>query len=136
MTQYFSAFSEEKQAEYEKYAMEHWDKQLVRQSSRRWGGMNQAEKDALMAEGERITLELSAAIPLGSSDPAVQELVDQWYTYINRLYDCSLEIFQALGVMYEQNPDFNSFYQKIHPALPEFLKNAIRVYCNEHGMIE
>ena len=136
MSKHFVGFSEEKQAEYEKYALEHWDKELVRQSSQRWAKMSRAEKDDLLAEGERITLEIADALPRGFSSPDVQQLAGQWHTYINNFYDCSLEIFLALGIMYNQNPDFMAFYQKIHPSLPEFLSNAIRHYCKERGVIE
>ncbi|MBP9041176.1 MAG: MerR family transcriptional regulator, partial [Anaerolineaceae bacterium] len=68
-TEYFQGFSEEKQAEYQKYAEEHWDRKLVNQSSQRWNKMTNDEKRTLLAEGERITMEIVKSIPLGPSDP-------------------------------------------------------------------
>lgn len=126
---YFSEFSEEQQAEYQKYAEEHWDSRLVQQSVIRWNALDAEGKKSLLAEGERITLAIANAIPLREDSLEVQALIAEWYAYINRFYDCSLEIFAALGEMYRDDPRFSAFYQKIHPALPIFLSKAIRIYC-------
>lgn len=131
--EYFTGLSDEKQAEYQKYAEEHWDRKLVDQSTQRWKNMTKAEKDALLADGERITLAIVDAIPCGPSSREVQELVGQWHAYINRFYDCSIEILLGLGEAYTQHPDFIAFYRKIHPAMPEFFYEAIKIYCADHG---
>lgn len=131
---YFKGFSEEKQSEYQKYAEEHWDKKLVDQSNRRWKNMTKSEKDTLLADGERITLAIVGAIPHGAASREVQALVGQWHGYINRFYDCSFEILLGLGKAYTEHPDFIAFYRKIHPSMPEFLYEAIKVYCADHGV--
>ena len=66
--------------------------------------------------------------------PQVQELVGQWHAYINRFYDCSPEILLGLGNAYVQHPDFHANYRKMHPAMPEFLTEAIRIYCAARGV--
>lgn len=134
--EYFKGFSEEKQAEYQKYAEEHWDRKLVAQSSQRWNQLTKDERQARMAEGEHITLEIAKSIPLGPSHPHVQELVLQWHEYINSFYDCSYEILLGLGKGYTTHPDFVAFYRKIHPEMPEFLCEAIKIYCANHGIRE
>lgn len=134
--EYFKGLSDEKQAEYQKYAEEHWDRKLVDQSTQRWKTMTQAEKDALLANGERITLAIVDAIPNGAASLEVQELVGQWHAYINRFYDCSLEILLGLGKAYTEHPDFITFYRKIHPAMPEFLYEAIKVYCAQRTDVQ
>lgn len=124
----FTEFSEEQQAEYQKYAEEHWDSRLIRQSVTRWNALDAEGKKALMADGERITLAIAESIPLGERSPRVQQLIADWHAYINRYYDCSLEIFAQLGVMYRDDPRFFAVYEKIHPALPIFLSRAISIY--------
>lgn len=126
--QHFNEFSEEQQAEYQKYAEEHWDSRLVRQSVSRWNALDADGKKELMADGERITLAIAESIPLGERSPRVQQLVSDWHAYINRYYDCSLEIFAQLGVMYREDPRFFAVYERIHPALPIFLSRAISIY--------
>lgn len=124
----FTGFSEEQQAEYQKYAEEHWDSSLVQQSVTRWSALDAEGKKALLADGERITLDIARSIPLREDSPVVQALIGEWFDYINRFYDCTPEIFLALGEMYMNHPDFSAFYQKINPALPIFLNKAIRIY--------
>jgi len=42
--QYFNELSEQQQAEYQKYAEEHWDSGLVRQSVTRWNALDNVER--------------------------------------------------------------------------------------------
>ena len=134
--EYFNGFSDEKQAEYQKYAEDHWDKKLVQQSAKRWGALSKAGREALLAEGGQITTEIVKAIPLGHDSIEVQGLVGDWHAYINKFYDCSFEILLGLGKAYTEHPDFITFYRKIHPDMPEFLYEAIKTYCSAHGIIE
>lgn len=126
--QYFNEFSEQQQAEYQKYTEEHWDSGLVRQSVTRWNALDNVEKKALMADGERITLAILQSIPLGERSPRVQQLIAEWHAYINRFYDCTLEIFAELGIMYREDERFFAFYESFHPALLIFLSRAIAIY--------
>jgi hypothetical protein len=129
---YFNEFSEEQQLEYQRYAEEHWDSNLVRQSVNRWETLDNDGKKALLADGEKITLAIAESIPLGEADPKVQQLISDWHAYINRFYDCSLEIFAELGKTYRDDPRFFIFYEKIHPALPIFLSKAISLYIRNN----
>lgn len=130
----FSGFSEEKQAEYEQYAEQHWDPKLVKQSSTRWKALSKEAKQALMEDGKRITLEIAKTIPLGPSCPQTQALVAEWHAYINRFYDCSLEILLGLGNTYSDHPEFRAVYEKVDPAMPAFFTDAIRFYCKIRGV--
>jgi len=129
---HFIGFTEEQQAEYQKYAEEHWDSNLVKQSYTRWNNLNAEGKKELLADGESITLAIVDAMPAGADSPEVQVLIAEWHAYINRFYDCNIEILSSLGKMYAENPEFAAFYRGIYPLLPEFLSDAIHVYCEKH----
>ncbi len=131
-TAHFKEFSETQQAEYQKYAEEHWDSNLVRQSYTRWHGLTDTERKALLKEGEKITLAIAASMPSGVNSPETQSLIAEWHRYINRFYDCSIEIFRELGKMYLKDARFAEFYSGIAPQLPEFLAVAIYNYCEKH----
>ena len=135
-TQYFTGFSDEQQAEYEKQAAELWDPEVVHESNRKWRQMSQAEKDALMANGERITTDLFHAMPKGASDPEVQKLVAEWHSHLGSFYDCSVEILLGLRHLYVEDSRFKAFYDRIHPDLANFLYDAIKVYCAANGVTE
>ena len=130
----FKEFSEDQQAEYQKYAEDHWDEKLVRQSYTRWNELDANGRKDLLAEGERITLAIVAAIPTGANSPETQGLIAEWHGYINRFYDCSLEIFGELGRMYAKEPRFAEFYRGINSQLPEFLAIAIKIYYDNFGI--
>ena len=130
---HFKEFSEEQQAEYQKYAEEHWDSNLVRQSYTRWNRFTPDERKAMFAEGERITLAIAEAMPAGANSPQTQARIAEWHGFINRFYDCSFEIFNELGKMYVEDQRFADFYRGINPKLPEFLSEAMRIYCEKQG---
>lgn len=131
--EYFEGISEEKQKEYQEYIEKRYDPQLVQESNRRYGKLSEAEKKQLMDQGESITLEIVAAIPFGTSSPQAQTAVDRWFQHINQFYPCSLEIFYGLGQLYLEHLDFTAYYQKYHPSMPQFLTEAMSIYCRERG---
>jgi DNA-binding transcriptional MerR regulator len=133
---YFTGFSEEQQAEYEKQAVDLWDPALVKESSRKWKTFSTGQRNELLQAGEKITLDLLSAMPKGVNDPRVQSLIGQWHVHINNFYPCSLEIQLGLGIAYAEHPEFRAFYTKINPDLPDFFCAAIKLYCNERGVIE
>jgi MerR family transcriptional regulator, thiopeptide resistance regulator len=134
--QYFKGFSDEQQAEYEKEAAQKWDPEMVHESNRRYKNLSAAEKKALGANGERITLAIRDAMPKGVNSPEVQQLVGEWQKHISFFYDCTDEILLGLGTMYLEDARFKAFYDKIHPGLAEFFSEAIKVYCAARGTKE
>ncbi len=135
-TQYFKGFSEEQQAEYEKEAAEKWNPDLVHESNRRWRNLNQAEKDNLMHNGEKIILALKDAMPKGASSTEAQQAIADWKKHISFFYDCSDEMLLGLGRMYLDDPRFKEFYDRIDPNLAEFKYEAIKVFCAARGVNE
>ena len=68
----------------------------------------------------------------GYDSPQVQYWVGRWHQAINNnFYDCSLEIFEALGHMYPEDPQFRAAYEDIHPGLAEFMEQAMTYYCQQ-----
>jgi len=64
------------------------------------------------------------------TSPQVQTWVDRWYKSIHtHFYDCSLEIFEALGHGYVSDPQFTAFYEKVKPGLAVFMDKAMTHYC-------
>jgi MerR family transcriptional regulator, thiopeptide resistance regulator len=133
-TQYFKGFSDKQQAEYEKEAAERWDPIVVHESNRRYKQLNRAEKDALMAKGEHITLAIRDAMPKGVASPEVQQLVGEWQQHIGFFNDCTDEILLGLGRLYVEDDRFKAFYDRIHPDLAQFLYSAIKIYCAARGV--
>jgi hypothetical protein len=66
----------------------------------------------------------------GHDSPEVQYWVGRFHQMINTyFYECSLEIFAALGRGYTEDPEFTAFYEKIKPGMAAFMEKAMAHYC-------
>jgi len=126
----FEAFSEEQQEEYAKQAHERWDPERVDQSMKRWKSYSPEKKQQVMDEGKAIYIEILSHMEGGKApgDPEVQACLVRWRQHIRFFYEPTWEILRGLGQMYADSPDFRSTFEKVHPDLPDFLKDAIQVY--------
>ena len=126
----YAGFDEEQQKAYEQEARQRWGDEQVEQSSRRWKGYSRAEKNALMAENQAITLGIADNMEKGFDSPEVQHWIDRWFRQINeRFYTCSLEVFEALGHGYVEDARFSETYEKIKPGMAAFMEKAMTHYC-------
>ena len=126
----FAGFDEEKQRHYEEAAAQQWGSERVNESRRRWGSYSAEKKAQIMAEGGEIYRELAGYIGQDPALEAVQRLVARWRQNIRYFYEPTPEILLGLAQAYAEQPDFAAFYQKIHPDLPQFLRQAIEHYCH------
>jgi len=132
--EYFKGIAEEKQKEYQEFIKERYDPALVKESNRRYSLLSEAERQALLDDGNRITQMIVQSIPFGAASAEAQKATDMWYQHINRFYPCSLEMFKGLAQLYLEHPDFKSNYRAIHSSLPEFLTEAMEIYCQNRGL--
>lgn len=128
----FQGFSPEKQAEYEAEMRARYP-DTVDESVRRWNSYSPAEQARLGAEFTATFAALRDAVGEGPDSPAVQALIAVLHRQIGYFWDCSVECFMGLGEMYHTHPDFIATFQRLHPALPDFLYDAISIYCIEQA---
>ncbi len=129
---FYTGFDEEQQKRYEEEASQRWGPESVAESSRRWNANTPAQKNAILAEGNEITLGIADNMQLGFDHPTVQGWVERWHRSIDtHFYPCSLEIFEALGHGYVSDPRFTAFYEKVRPGLAAFMEKAIVYYCTK-----
>lgn len=60
---------------------------------------------------------------------AVQQIIARWHQHLRYFYEPTTEILLGLAQGYEEDPDFAAFYEKLHPDMPHFLRQAIEHYC-------
>ena len=68
-----------------------------------------------------------------ADDPAaepVQALVARWHQHLRYFYEPTPEILRGLGGAYAEDPTFAEFFARFDPALPDFLHQAIDIYCD------
>lgn len=83
-------------------------------------------------EGQAITLSLSKLMDKGVASAEVQEQIERHFQHINQFYDCSYEMYRALGNMYSEDQRFADNYNTVAPHLAEFTRDAIAYYCSLH----
>jgi DNA-binding transcriptional MerR regulator len=126
----FEGFSEEKQKQYEKEAIQQYGEDNVRQSYKLWNSYTEEQKEKVKQEGGAVYNDLVANMSHGPESPEVQAILVRWHQHLRYFYEPSLEVLRGLGNGYNEHPDFNATFTAIHPDLPAFLQKAITHYVD------
>ena len=128
--QLFSGFSDEQQKRYEEEASQLYGVETVRTSVRLWNSYSAEKKEQVKREGQAIYEGIVAQMGEGPESPAIQALMARWHQHLRYFYEPTVEILRGLGDGYNTHPDFIRNFSQLHPDLPGFLQQAIRVYCD------
>ena len=126
--QYFEGFTEEEQEKYALEAEQMYDPETVRESNRKWKAYSAAKKEAIMAEGNAIHVDLIAAMPKGADSPEAQGIVERWRKHMDYFWTPNLDQLLGLANGYNDDPRFKANFDKMHPQLAEFMREAVKVY--------
>jgi DNA-binding transcriptional MerR regulator len=131
--QLFQAFSEEKQKDYERSARLQYGPSVVNESIRLWNSYSAGKKQAIGEEGNQVYSDFVEAVEAGKSplDPEVQAIVERWHKHMHYFYEPTLDIMRGLAMGYNQDPEFNATFTRMHPALPAYLEEAITEYVEQ-----
>jgi DNA-binding transcriptional MerR regulator len=125
---FFEGFSEEQQEKYAQEAEQMYDPETVRESNRKWKAYSASEKQAILAEGKKIYLDLAAAMPAGAASKEVQAVIARWHKHMQNFWSPNDEQLLGLADLYNNDPRFRDNYEKVAPGLSEFMREAIKVY--------
>jgi len=128
--QIFEGFTDEQQEHYAQEASERWDPTMVRQSNHRWKGYSAQKKATIMAEGKQIYSDLVAQMDSGHDSAVVQTIIARWHQHLRCFYEPTVAMLQGLGQLYVEDPAFAANISKLNAGLPEFMRQAITVYCD------
>jgi DNA-binding transcriptional MerR regulator len=126
--EYFAAFSEEQQAEYDKEAMQMYDPEIVSAAVKRWNAYTDDQKRSILEEGGEIYQDFVDSIPKGAGSPEAQACVVRWRTHMAYFWTPDAE--QMLGIVdgYNNDPRFKANFDKIDPRLAEFIREAVQLH--------
>lgn len=139
--QYFEGFSEEKQKQYEQEIRQRYGEKAF-EGVRDWNSYTPEQKATIQAESEAIYGDLAAILessgiashleftPDSPELQAAQPIIAHWHQHLRYFYEPSIARLRGLGQLYCEHPDFRATFTKIHPTLPDFMKQAIEVYCD------
>jgi hypothetical protein len=105
---------------------------LVDESMQRWKNYTEEQREGIIAEGNAIYADIAKAMTEGhaANAPEVQEMLERWHQHIRYFYEPTLEILQGLGETYALHPEFRANFEKLHPDLPDFLREAVAEYVD------
>ncbi len=126
--QLFEVLSEEKQAEYEKEAMKMYDPEIVKASNRKWKSFTAADKQRIGDEGNAVYQGFLDAMPKGAGSDEAQQCVEAWRKHMDHFWSPNDEQMLGLADLYNDDPRFKANYDKVHPNLAEFVREAIKIY--------
>ena len=126
----FEGFSEEQQEKYALEAEQMYDPETVRESNRKWKGYSAAKKEAILAEGKSIYQDMIAAMPKGAASPEAQAIVERWRKHMDYFWTPQLDQLQAIANGYVEDARFKANFDKMHPQLAEFMREAVSVYVS------
>ena len=125
---YFEGFNEEQQEKYALEAEELYGAEGVRASMKKWKGYSAEQKRRIMEEGSKNYTDMIAAMPKGADSPEVQGIIERWRTHMDYFWTPKLEQLLDLVNGYNDDPRFKENFDKMHPRLAEFMREAVRVY--------
>jgi len=115
---------------FRKESREMYGERKVEESERKAQKYSKTEWQNIQAEGSTVLAAIRDNMSCGFDSPEVQEQIKKLHRWVNNFYDCTIEIFEGLGHLYNENPDFVKMYQtRYHPDMPGFLFQAIEYYC-------
>jgi len=126
--EYFEGFSEEEQEKYALEAEELYGAEGVRASMKKWKGYSAEQKRRIMEEGSKNYTDMIAAMPKGADSPEAQAIVVRWRKHMDYFWTPKLEQLLALANGYNDDPRFKENFDKMHPQLAEFMREAVKVY--------
>jgi MerR family transcriptional regulator, thiopeptide resistance regulator len=126
--QFFEAFSDEQQAEYEKEAMQRYDPAIVKASNQKWKSYSAAEKQRIGEEGNAAYEQLLLAMPKGAASPEAQAGVESWRRHMAYFWTPNYDQLLGLAQLYNDDPRFKANFDKIDPGLADFILQAVTVY--------
>ncbi|MBD7983798.1 MerR family transcriptional regulator [Sporosarcina sp. Sa2YVA2] len=112
---------------YEQEARDRWGNEAVDKANKNVESFGKEAKEDM----NRIYFKLAE---LRYTDPAsaeAQETIGEWYTFLNKIGNYSLEAFESLGEMYVADERFMKNIDKFGEGLAEFMRDAMKVYAGK-----
>jgi MerR family transcriptional regulator, thiopeptide resistance regulator len=124
----FEGFSDEEQEKLADEAAQRWDAETVRTSNKKWKSYSDAEKKKILAEGNALYSDLAAVMSKGAASKDVQAIVTRWHKHMQYFWSPNDDQLLGLADLYNDDPRFKANFEKFHPGLAQFTREAVKVY--------
>ena len=124
----FEGFAEEEQEKYAGEAAQKWNTETVHASNKKWKSYSDAEKKKILAEGNALYTDLAAVMSKGAASKDVQAIIARWHKHMQYFWSPNDDQLLGLADLYNDDPRFKANYEKVHPDLATFMREAVKVY--------
>ncbi|WP_071394268.1 MerR family transcriptional regulator [Bacillus tuaregi] len=111
---------------YEQEARERWGDQAVDEANEKAKSMTAFDQEKF----NEIYRNLAAIRHHSPNSKEAQEGIHEWYQYLNKLGNYSLEAFKSLGQMYVDDNRFTKNIDQFGEGLAKFMRDAMAVYAD------
>ena len=110
------------------------------EARKRWGDKAVDESNKKVAQfgpemGEEMNRIYFGLAEIRDTDPASKEAqtrIEEWYTFLNKVGNYSLEAFAGLGEMYVADERFTKNIDQFGEGLAEFMRDAMKVFAGNN----
>lgn len=122
------------QKQYEEEVKSRWgSSDAYKECEKKTKGYSKEKWSEVMEKGDEIFKELSAHREEEPSSEVVQRLVEKWRQHItDSFYECTLPIFEGLGLMYVADERFTKNIDKYGEGTAKLLSEGIAYYCEKN----
>jgi MerR family transcriptional regulator, thiopeptide resistance regulator len=133
----FEVFGDFDPAEHEAEAEERWgDTEAYKESARRTRRYTKDDWTRFKAESEAVNQAIAALMDDGvaADDPRAMDAVERHRLLIDTwFYPCSREMHEGLGRLYVADHRFTATYEKIHPGMAAYVRDATAANARRAG---
>ena len=111
---------------YEQEARERWGDQAVDEANEKAKNMTSFDQEKF----NEIYRNLASLRHLPPHSKEAQEGINEWYQFLNKMGNYSLEAFKGLGQMYVDDDRFTKNIDQFGEGLATFMRDAMAVYAD------
>lgn len=128
----YGSFTREQIEEYRQEVIDRWGEKSLLESEAKISAWTPDETRWVEKEAQEVVGGMMACMAAGKApdDPEAQELAGRYFAYMQKFFDCSVEIFRELGKMYVDDPRFAAYYEKYHPDLAAYMRDSMAAWCD------
>lgn len=113
---------------YEQEAREKWGDKAVDEANEKAAKMSKDEQEKF----NEIYRNLASLRHLAPASKEAQEGIKEWFVYLNKMGNYSLEAFKGLGQMYVDDVRFTKNIDQFGEGLAKFMCDAMAVYADKN----
>lgn len=117
---------------YEQEARERWGNEAVDQANAKVKNKSEEERKNFETAFNDIYRKLAAIRHLSPETEEAQAGIKEWYDFLNKMGNYSLDAFKGLGQMYVDDERFTNNIDKFGEGLAVFMRDCMAVYADQN----